>query len=164
MVPSRVVTSLLVCKRGRDELYDSLTSIEAVPRLRAWGTVDPRRQRPVILPRIGHELHGDPCLPECAVHLQRLAERIGRVALALEQHERRLGVARAGERTLTPRVGHVLPRLAKIPAVVPRAVLGTVLAELIDHRRARHDGLESIGLAFDEAGHLAAIAIADQRE
>src|SRR6185437_13196709 len=141
-----------------------LTSIEAVPRLRARAAVDPHRQRAVILPGVSHELHGHARLPQRAVHLQRLTERIGRVALTLQQHERRLGVARAGERTLTPRVGHVLPRLAEIPAVVPRAVLGAVLAELVDHRRARDDGLESIGLAFDEAGHLAAIAIADQRE
>ena len=43
-------------------------------------------------------------------------------------------------------------------------LLGAVFAELVDHRRAADDGFEAVGLAFDEAGHLAAVAVAHQRQ
>src|SRR5262249_22227587 len=101
------------------ELHDPLPRIEAMPWLRARPTDDVAAQRAMVVSRIRHELHRHARLPQSAIHLLRLAKRIRRISLALQQHERRLRVTHAGERTLPPRILEPLPRLSEIPAVVP---------------------------------------------
>src|ERR1700678_4241727 len=58
----------------------------------------------------------------------------------------------------------MLPGLAVIPAVVPRTTLRPIFAELVDDRSAADNRLEAVGFALGKAGHLAAIAIAHQRQ
>src|SRR5215469_4220069 len=45
---------------------------------------------PVVVPRIRHEFHRHSLLPQRPVHLLGLSQRIGRIRLPLQQHERRL--------------------------------------------------------------------------
>jgi len=67
-----------------------------------------------------------------------------------------------GEGALTPGAFEVLPGAAREPLVAVRVGLGAVLAELVDDGGAADDGFEAGGLAFDESGHLAAVAVADE--
>src|SRR6516165_12064702 len=90
-------------------------------------------ERPVVLAGIGNELDWGAFLAECTIHLLRLAQWIGGVTFALNEHEWSFGVGCTGEGTLTPGVGNMLPRLAEVPAVVPGAALGSVFAELVDN-------------------------------
>jgi hypothetical protein len=60
---------------------------------------------------------GHPLLPQCAVHPFGLTFGIGRVALALKQHEGRVRVSSIGKGALSPRTLEVPPRLSCIPAV-----------------------------------------------
>src|SRR5262245_23991387 len=147
-----------------DELHDSLPHIEAVPGFLHRQSLHTPGQAAVPLARVLHHCYIHSFLPQRPVHLLALTQRIRDVAVALNEQERRPGVGRISERTLTPGVLEVHPGLAVPPAVVPRAVLGTVLADLIDHRRAADDRLEAISLAGDEARHFTAIAVAHQHQ
>src|SRR6185503_7597488 len=145
-----------------NELFDALAGIVAVPWFGRWMAEHTHSERAVILAWIGYEFDRNTFLAQCAIHLLRLADRVSRIRLALQQEEWRLCVRSARERALPPCVVHVLPWLAEVPAVVPRAAFGSVFAELVNDRRAADDCFEAIGLAFDKAGHLAAVAIAHQ--
>src|SRR6185295_12340433 len=117
------------------------------------------RQSAVPLARVLHPFYVHVFLTQRPIHLLALTQRIRDILVALNQQERCLDVGSIGERTLPPGVCEVDPGLAVPPAVIPRVVLGAVLADLIDHRRAADDGLEALGLACDEARHFTAIAV-----
>ncbi len=117
----------------------------------------------VVFAGVFDELYGDSGLAEGAVHLFGLARRVGCIAFALQQEEWRFGVGDSGEGALTPGVLLVFPGVAVPPAIVVGRVFGAVFAHLVDDRRAADYGAEAVGLALDEAGHLSAVAVADER-
>ena len=113
---------------------------------------------------VGDEFDGDAVLPEGAVHLEGLAEGVSVIGLALEEEERGFGFGGGCQGTLPPGIGEASPGFAKVPAVVPTAVLCAVFAELVDDGSPRDDGAEAVGFADGETGHFAAVAVAHEGE
>src|SRR4051794_14582315 len=102
-----------------DELHDSLTHIEAVPGFLRRKSLHAPGKRAVPFARVLHHLDMHTFLAQRAIHLLALTQRIRDVAVALNQQERCLDVARIRERALPPSVREVDPGLAIPPAVVP---------------------------------------------
>src|SRR5271168_1572913 len=57
----------------------------------------------------------------------------------------------------------MLPGFAEIPAVVPRRILRTVFAMLVDYRGAADNGFETVRLSLDERCHFATVTVTHQR-
>ena len=68
-----------------------------------------------------HHLDLHTGLTERPIHLQALTQRIGFIAFALDEKERRLCVCDLREWALSPGSLGVLPRLTVEPAVIPSA-------------------------------------------
>src|ERR1700733_1258944 len=147
-----------------NELNHPLPGIEPMPRLPYRRPVHSLRQRPVILTRVSDQLNRHTHLPQRAIHLLRLAYWVSRVRFPLQEHKGRSGMRGSRKRALPPGIFRMFPGLPVKPAVVKGAALGSVLAVLIDHRSAADNRLKARGLAFDETGHLAAIAVTFERQ
>src|ERR1700722_7843666 len=92
-----------------DEGNDSAPGIEAVPRLRYRIAVDCPRQRTVIVAGVRDQVDRHTHLTQRPVHLLRLPQWIRRVALTLQQEERRAGFTGSGQWALPPSIFGMLP-------------------------------------------------------
>src|SRR5580658_9679078 len=130
-----------------NELNHPLPGIEPMPRLLCRCAAHSLRQRPVILAWVRNQLKLHSHLPQRAIHLLRLAYWVSRVRFPLQKHEGRTGMCGSRERALPPGIFRMLPGLPVKPAVIIGPALGSVLAVLIDHRRAADNRLKARGLA-----------------
>src|SRR5437773_1444564 len=107
--------------------------------------------------RVNDQLSFDTVMFESTIKSHGLAYGISVIVLAMNDEDRRFGVANKGRGRITREDFRMIQRCSEIPFVASRPVLGFELGRLIKDATANYRRPKTMGLSCGPYGHFSSI-------